>query len=148
MTIADYLLKLDAKDRQALEAIRKSIKSALPSGFEECIQYNMISFVVPHALYPKGYHCKPKDPLPFISIASQKSHYAIYHMGLYADAELYKWFAEAYSKQVESKMDIGKSCIRIKKNTTPPVELLKKLAGKITPSQWIETYEKMIARKK
>jgi uncharacterized protein YdhG (YjbR/CyaY superfamily) len=147
MSVSDYINKLDAQDQLAIQSIRKAIKDHLPKGFEECMSYGMISYVVPHATYPKGYHCKPEQPLPFVSIASQKNHYAIYHMGIYADAQLFEWFTQEYAKTDPKKMDIGKSCIRFKKNTVIPIDLLEKLATKVTPAEWIERYERLIAKK-
>jgi len=102
----------------------------------------MIGYVVPHALYPKGYHCKPADPLPFINLASQKNFIAVYHMGLYADPDLMKWFTHSFPKYSTQKLDLGKSCIRFKKADQIPYQLLGALAEKMTPKQWIELYEK------
>jgi hypothetical protein len=97
---------------------------------------------VPHTLYPKGYHCDTKLPLPFVSIAAQKNFVAVYHMGVYAVPELYNWFVEQHAKVSKKKLDMGKSCIRYKKNEDIPFELLAELFSKMTPNQWIEVYEK------
>jgi hypothetical protein len=109
--------------------------------------YKMPSYVVPHALYPSGYHCDPKQALPFISIASQKNFIAVYHMGLYADSDLYNWFTTEYPKHVKSKLDMGKSCIRFKKPEEMPIDLLGELFSKMTPSEWITLYEKQFKKK-
>ncbi len=106
------------------------------------MNYGMIGYVVPHTLYPKGYHCKPTDPLPFMNIASQKNFIAVYHMGLYADPQLLKWFTQEYPKHSTQKLDMGKSCIRFKKPDQIPFKLLGELAAKMTPTQWIQLYEK------
>ena len=129
-------------DRQkAMQALRACIKKNLPSGFEEGIQYGMISYYVPHRLYSKGYHCDPKQPLPFLSIASQKNFIAVYHMGLYADPDLLKWFTKAYLQAGVGKLDMGKSCIRFKKPDQMPLALLGELFSKMSPKQWISLYE-------
>lgn len=101
----------------------------------------MIAFVVPHSLYPKGYHCDSKQPLPFISIASQKNFVSLYHMGLYAEESLLEWFQERYKLLINKKIDMGKSCIRFKKYEDIPFELIKELSSKFTPQDWIQKYE-------
>ena len=106
----------------------------------------MIAYVVPHPIYPDGYHCDPGQPLPFISIASQKNFVALYHMGLYACPEILNWFTEEYSKQSKSRLDMGKSCIRFKKTDQIPYALIGELAGKINANTWIQTYETVIKR--
>lgn len=141
-SIADYLVALPADRRQALEALRTIFRKNLPKGFQEEMNYGMIGYVVPHTLYPKGYHCKPTDPLPFIHIASQKNFIAVYHMGLYADPDLMKWFTQAFPKHSTQKLDMGKSCIRFKKPDQIPFKLIGELASKMTPKQWIQLYEK------
>lgn len=141
-TVAAYMQEVPEERREVIEALRKVIKQRLPKGFEEQMNYGMIGYVVPHTLYPKGYHCKPTDPLPFMNIASQKNFIAIYHMGIYADATLLKWFTDEYAKRVKGKLDMGKSCIRFKKPEQVPVDLIGELAAKMSPQQWIALYEK------
>ena len=115
-TVAAYLKALPDDRRAAMTKLRKTVKGNLPPGFQEVLgAYDMPSYVVPHSRYPAGYHCDPKQPLPFISIASQKSHVALYHMGLYADPKLLAWFQKEYPKHVKTKLDMGKSCLRFKK---------------------------------
>ncbi|CAM3235697.1 DUF1801 domain-containing protein [Empedobacter stercoris] len=114
----------------------------LPNGFEEQISYGHIGFVVPHSMYPNGYHCDPTSPLPFIGLASQKNFIALYHMGIYSDEKLLNWFIEEYPKHAKRKLDMGKNCIRFKKTDDIPYDLIGRLASKITPDQWIATYEK------
>jgi hypothetical protein len=105
------------------------------------MSYGMLGYVVPHTIYPKGYHCKPNLPLPFMNIASQKNFIALYHMGVYSNPELLNWFIAEYSKLVKSKIDMGKSCIRFKKMEDIPYELIGELAAKMTVSEWISIYE-------
>ena len=137
----EYIAKLPEDRKLTVSKLRETIKSNLPKGFEECINYKMIGFVVPHALYPDGYHCDPKLPLPFINIASQKNFVALYHMGIYSKPELLDWFTKEYSKHVKTKLDMGKSCIRFKNMETIPYDLIGKLCQTITPQDWINIYE-------
>jgi uncharacterized protein YdhG (YjbR/CyaY superfamily) len=142
VTPQEYIDKLPNDRKDTFIELLNSIRNGLPEGFEECISYGMIGFVVPHSLYPKGYHCDPKLPLPFLSIASQKNSINIYHMGLYADMNFYDWFVEKYKAMVKTKLDMGKSCIRFKINQEIPFYLIQELSGKMTPQDWIQLYEK------
>lgn len=142
-TVETYLNALPGEREAALRKLIEVFAQNLPQGFEICMSYNMPSFVVPLTLYPDGYHCKPGTPLPFISIASQKNFIALYHMGLYAKPELLQWFQEAYLKEVSKAPDMGKSCIRFKKPDQIPFSLIAELAQKMTPDEWINTYESL-----
>lgn len=126
--------------------LREVIKKNLPKGFEEAMGYGNVGFVVPHSLYPAGYHCDPKQPLPFLGLASQKNSINLYHMGIYADKELLDWFVEEYPKHTKAKLDMGKSCIRFKKPEHIPYELIGQLAKKMKPKDWIELYETKLKR--
>lgn len=141
-----YIETLPADRQKPMTELRRVIKKNLPKGFSESMGYGMLGYCVPHSLYPAGYHCNPQQPLPFISIASQKNFIALYHMGLYADPKLLKWFTEAYAKEVPTKLDMGKSCIRFKKMDQIPYKLIGELASKMTPKDWIERYEKNLKR--
>ncbi len=144
-TVADYLTTLPDERAEIMAALRSEIKKNLPKGFEETMQYGMISYVVPHKLYPAGYHCNPKEALPFMSLASQKNHIAIYHMAVYQGA-LHDWFVKEFKKHSSKKLDMGKSCIRFKKADDVPVKLFGELAKKVKPKEWIEIYEKSLKR--
>lgn len=146
-TVEEYLSQLPKERKTAVTQLRDTIKANLPAGFEEGISYKMIGFYVPHAVYPDGYHCNPKLPLPFINIASQKNFVALYHSGIYADKKLLDWFVAEYPKHVKTKLDMGKSCIRFKKMEQIPFDLIAQLATKITVTDWIACYEKNIRRK-
>ena len=135
----DYLSQLPEDRQGPMRRLREIIRDHLPAGFEETMSYGMIGYVVPHSRYPDGYHCDPKLPLPFINIASQKNHIALYHMGLYASPGLQQWFIAAYTK-LSGKLDMGKSCIRFKKPELIPFVLIGELCGKLTVSEWIELY--------
>lgn len=142
-TVGEYLLTLPDERAEIIFALRNEIKKNLPKGFEETMQYGMISYVVPHKLYPAGYHCKPSDALPFMSIASQKNHIAVYHMAVYQGV-LHDWFVKEWGKASDKKLDMGKSCIRFKKPGDVPIGLIGQLASKLTPKQWIEIYERTV----
>jgi hypothetical protein len=145
-TPAEYVANLPAERQGAMSKLRQTILENLPNGFEETISYEMIGYVVPHSIYPAGYHCNPNLPLPFISIASQKNFIALYHMGIYADDNLNKWFISEYPKYISTKLDMGKSCIRFKKIELIPYNLIGELCKKMTAQQWIDLYEKNLKR--
>ncbi len=140
--VDEYLQQLPEERKITIQQLRTIILKNIPNGFEECINYGMIGYVVPHSLYPKGYHCDPKLPLPFINIASQKNYVGIYHMGIYANKQLLDWFTSEYAKFSNNKLDMGKSCIRFKKTEQIPFELIGKLSSKISVEEWIKLYEK------
>jgi hypothetical protein len=145
-TPEQYIEQLPAERQEAMGKLRKVILDNIPEGFEETINYGMIGYVVPHSVYPAGYHCDPKLPLPFMSIASQKNFIALYHMGIYADQNLLDWFVGEYSKIIKTKIDMGKSCIRFKKPELIPYELIGELTKKMTSKEWIELYETNLKR--
>jgi uncharacterized protein YdhG (YjbR/CyaY superfamily) len=145
-TVEQYIKELPKERKEAITKLRKEIKKNLPKGFNEGMGYGMIGYWVPYSLYPAGYHCNPKLPLPFMNIASQKNFIALYHMGIYGDPKLFKWFTDEYAKVGTGKLDMGKSCIRFKKPENIPYKLIGELVSKITPQQWIERYEKIIKR--
>ncbi len=137
---AEYIDQLPEDRKEAIKELRKQILGNLPKGFEEQMNYGMIGYIIPHSLYPRGYHTDGQ-PLPFINIASQKNHVAIYHMGIYSDEKLLNWFLKEYADRSKAKLDMGKSCIRFKKVEQIPYELIGELAGKMSPDEWIELYE-------
>jgi Domain of unknown function (DU1801) len=146
-TIEDYLASLPDDRKIAMNELRKNILSHIPKGFQECMSYGMIGYVIPHTIYPSGYHCDPKLPLPFMNIASQKNFIAVYHMGIYSDPKLMEWFTETHLKISSKKIDMGKSCIRYKKMEDIPFNLIGELAGKVTPQDWIYRYESLYKKK-
>jgi uncharacterized protein YdhG (YjbR/CyaY superfamily) len=140
-TVDEYLTSLPEERRAVITDLRKAIKKNLPKGFQEVMSYGMIGWVVPHSMYPDGYHCDPKLPLPFMNVASQKNHIAVYHMGVYSSGPVLEWFQAEWPKHSSRKLDMGKSCIRFKKPEDVPVALIGQLASKMTPQQWIDIYE-------
>ncbi len=145
--VEEYIEQVSEDKREAMMELRKVIKNNIPKGFEECINYNMIGYVVPHKLYPAGYHCDPKLPLPFINLAAQKNFIALYHMGIYASPQLLEWFTTEHTKRVKGKLDMGKSCIRYKKAEDIPFDLIGELMQKMSVKQWIEGYENAFRKK-
>ena len=141
-TPEQYLSELPEDRKEAMLKLRNAIKENLPQGFEEVISYGMLGYVVPHSIYPSGYHCNPKLPLPFINLASQKNFIALYHMGIYANKNLESWFDSEYPKHVKTKLDMGKSCIRFKKMDDIPFDFIGELATKVSVEDWISNYEK------
>jgi hypothetical protein len=145
--VDEYLARLPEDRRAALSALRKVIKKNLPKGYEEGIQYGMIGYYVPHSIYPAGYHTNPKEPLPFLSLASQKSHMAVYLMCVYQDAALNTWFAAEY-KKTGKKLDMGKSCLRFKKLDDVPVELIGATVARVPVADFVARYEATVKPKR
>lgn len=148
VSVEGYLQSLPGERQEALRKLREIILKNLPEGFTEMMNYGMPGYVVPHSVYPPGYHCDPILPLPFINIASQKNHIAFYHMVLYADPTLLEWFLAEYPKHSKLKPDMGKSCLRFKKPGQIPFELLGELVRKMTANDWIALYERKLKNSK
>ncbi len=143
---ADYISKVPEERQGPIKKLRATIRKHLPKGFQETMGYGMIAYVVPHKIYPDGYHCDPKTPLPFLNIASQKNYIALYHSGIYASPELLKWFVAEYPKHSKRKLDMGKSCIRFKKPEEIPFALVGELVSKMGVDEWIALYEQNVKR--
>ena len=141
-SVSEYIQALPEERKVVIEKLQMLFKKNLPKGFEEQLSYGMIGYVVPHKIYPDGYHCDPKLPLPFLALASQKNFIALYHMGVYVKPELHDWFVAEYPKHCKSKLDMGKSCIRFKKMEDIPYDLISELVTKMTVQDWISFYEK------
>jgi hypothetical protein len=145
-TTQEYIDQLPEDRKGPITKIRNIFLENLSSDFEEGIQYKMIGFYVPHTVFPGGYHCNPKEPLPFINLASQKNFIALYHMGIYAKKELLDWFVSEYPKHCSYKLDMGKSCVRFKKMDDIPYDLIAELAQKMSAKEWIEIYESTLKK--
>ncbi len=142
----EYIESLPEDRKKAIVELRKEILKNLSKGFSEEMSYGGLGYVVPHSVYPSGYHCDPKLPLPFMGLASQKNFIGFYHMGIYADKKLFSWFVKEYSRHSKAKLDMGKSCIRFKKPDQIPFKLIGELVGKMSAADWIEMYEKNLKR--
>lgn len=145
-TPEQYIESVPEERKEVFLKLRNIIKENIPEGFKETINYGMIGYVVPHSIYPKGYHCDPKLPLPFINIACQKNYISIYHLGLYSDNELLNWFLDEFVKVCKYKLDMGKSCIRFRPLDDIPYGLIGDLVSKITVSHWIGFYERSLKK--
>ena len=139
-SIDEYLAQFSEDEQRVINRIREKTKSSLPKGFEEIILYNMISYVVPLSYYTKGYHVTKGTPLPYFAIAKQKHFYALYHMGYYAKPEIFEEFSSQYESKY-GKLDMGKSCLRFKKEEKIPFDLLENLLSKISVDEYIRFYE-------
>lgn len=145
-TVNEILTNLPKDRAEPFNKLHNVIVKNLPKGFEAAISYGGLGYVVPHTIYPAGYHCKPSEPLPFAGIASQKNSINFYHMGIYSDSNLLNWFVSEYPKYCKQKLDMGKSCIRFKKFEEIPYELIGKLMTKMTVNEWINIYEKNLKK--
>ncbi len=143
-TVTGYLSEVPKERAEHFNKLRDTILKNIPKGFEECMTYGMVGYVVPHKLFPAGYHCDPKLPLGFVSIASQKNFIALYHMGIYLNPELFEWFVSEYPKHCKTKLDMGKSCIRFKKMDQIPYKLIGELMKKMTVKEYVSIYEEAI----
>lgn len=142
-TVEEYLAQLPEDRRLALETVRAEILAHLPEGLEEGMQYGHIGYYVPHSRYPDGYHCDPKEPVPFLGLASQKAHMGVYMFCTYVDTELNEWFREEYLK-TGKKLDMGAACVRFKKLENLPVELIGRTLDQMTVDKFLDIYEASI----
>ena len=145
-TIDQYIDELPDDRKKAISELRKVIKKNLPKGFGEEMSYGMIGYVVPLSMYPKGYHCNPSLPLPYMNLGSKKNYIALHHMGVYGSKKLLDWFVAEYPKHCKTKLDMGKGCIRFKKMDDIPYKLIGELSSKITPQEWIDICEKVFKK--
>ncbi len=140
LTVDQYMKDLPEERKAPMQKLRNTIKEHMDPQLEEGMNYGMIGFYVPHSVYPGGYHCNPKDPLPFMNLASQKNYISVYHMGLYMK-DSNEWFVNAYKEEMGKKPDMGKCCIRFKKIDQIPYDLIGKLTERISVNDWIQYYE-------
>ncbi len=145
-TVKEILNNVPPDRLVAFNKLHETIVKNLPKGFEAGISYGGLGYVVPHNLYPAGYHCKPIEPLPFAGLASQKNTINFYHMGIYLDPKLFDWFVAEYPKHSKAKLDMGKSCIRFKKFDEIPYELIGELMTKMSVKDWIAIYESKLKK--
>jgi hypothetical protein len=140
-TPQEYVDSLTTERKATISKLRDVILKNIPKGFKEEMGYGMLGYIVPHSIYPKGYHCDPKLPLPFMGLASQKNAISFYHMGIYANPQLLEWFVKEYPKHSKAKLDMGKSCIRFKKMDDIPYKLIAELTKKMSAKEWVKLYE-------
>ena len=145
-TVNEILTSLPEDRVAPFNRLHDVIVENLPEGFEAAISYGGLGYVVPHTIYPAGYHCKPVEPLPFAGLASQKNSINFYHMGIYSDPELLNWFVSEYPKHSKQKLDMGKSCVRFKKPEDIPYQLIGELMRKMSVQDWIAMYESKLKK--
>jgi hypothetical protein len=146
ITAKEFIESLPDDRKKAITELRQAINKNIPKGFKESVAYNSIVWSVPHSSYPAGYHCDPAKPLMLMCLSSPRSHISLHHIGLYGSPELLKWFTAEWPKHSSKKLDMGKGCVRFKKPEDVPIELIGKLAAKLTPQQWVEQYENALTR--
>ena len=138
-TVEQYLKELPEDRRAALSAIRSMILKNLDKDFEEGIQYGMIGYYVPHRIFPEGYHCDPRQPLPFVSVASQKNHMAVYLMCIYM-GQSEEQFRSAWLR-TGKKLDMGKSCIRCRKLEDVALDVIAGVIRNVTAKDFVARYQ-------
>ena len=143
-TVQEYLNELPTNRREAISAVRGVILANLPKGYEECMSYGMVGYVVPHSIYPKRYQCNPKVPLPFVNLGSQKNHMALHLMCCYCDPKLKAWFEKAW-KDAGKQFDMGGGCVRFKKLEDVPLEVIGQLVASLPVDVYIRRIEKVFA---
>lgn len=146
-TPEEYIANIPEERQAVFQALREAINDNLPEGMQEKMSYGMLGYVVPKSVYPNGYHCDTRLPLPFANLASQKNFIAFYHMGMYANEDVLNWFKEEYAKRCKYKIDMGKSCVRFKRLDDIPVDLIGELMTKMNTQDWITTYENAFLKK-
>ncbi|MDX2114138.1 MAG: DUF1801 domain-containing protein [Planctomycetota bacterium] len=146
-TVKQYLAELPADRRAAIDAVRKVILENLSDGLEEGMQYGMIGYYVPHSVFPQGYHCDPKQPLPYAGIASQKQHMSIYLMSVYGSPDVLRWFQDAYRKSGK-KLDMGKACIRFKTLEDLPLDVIGAVIRRVPAQAYISNYLQTLGQPK
>lgn len=144
--IQTYIDQIDPKWQEAYIKLDHVIAQHISAGFSHVMQYKMPSYVVPFDLYSPGYHVDPSLPLPFLALGVQKHHIGLYHMGIYSDPQLLKWFQDQYAKDVSSKLNMGKSCIRFTNPNKIPYDLIGELVEKMTPQDWIARYQENLIK--
>lgn len=143
-TVAEYIASLPSDQREVLAAVRTVILANLDGGFQEAMQYGMVGYSVPHSRFPAGYHCDPKQPLPFAALAAQKNYFALHLMGLYMNPDELKWFTQAW-KASGKKLDMGKACVRFKKLDDVALDVVGEAFRRVSADAWIATYEATLA---
>ena len=142
-TISEYLSEMPKDRREAITTVRDTILKQLPKGYEEAINFGMITYQVPLEVYPDTYN---KKPLMYAALANQKNHMAVYLTGIYMDEELYQDFEEKY-RETGKRYDVGKSCVRFRKLDDLPLELIGESIGAISMEDFIERTKGLSARK-
>jgi hypothetical protein len=142
-TVEQYLAELPADRRSAIEAVRKVLRKNLDKQYQEGMQYGMIGYYVPHSVYPAGYHCDPKQPLPFVCLGSQKNYMSLHLACVYSDSAQYKWFQKAWA-ETGKKLDMGKACVRFKKVDDLALDVVGEVIRRNPVKAYIKMYESVL----
>ena len=142
-TVKQYLAELPVDRRAAIETVRQIILNNLDRAYEEGMQYGMIGYYVPHSIYPSGYHCDPRQPLPFACLASQKNYMSLYLGCVYGEHEIARWFVQTWAK-TGKKLDMGKSCVRFRKVEDLALDVIGEAIRRMPAKTFIAYYESVI----
>lgn len=137
-TVEEYLSELPADRRAVVSKVRETILRHLPKGYRECLAFGMIGYVIPLERYPDTYN---KQPLSYVALAAQKSHYAVYLSAVYSDPAALQALEDGF-RNAGKKLDIGKSCVRFKKLEDLPLDVIGETVASVPPERFIEIYEK------
>ncbi len=149
-TVDAYIKELPEDRAKGVKALRAVILKNLDKGYTEGMNYGMIGYYVPHSIFPAGYHCDPRQPLPFAGLASQKNYLSLYLGGLYCGcdggepSEHLKWFQDAWAKSGKRKLDMGKACIRFKSVEDVPLDVIGEAIRRVPLKVYLEYYEKAL----
>ena len=143
--VREYLDALPEERREAVEAVLELGEEKLDERLELGMQYGMPAWYLPHSEYPKGYHADPEQPLPFASIASQKRHIGLYLFCVYCDEAVKERFVEEW-KASGKRLDMGKSCVRVKDLEGIPLDVLGEAFKRMNAKKFVAAYEASVAK--
>src|SRR3972149_3512236 len=143
VTVQQYLAELPEDRRAALQAVREVMLKNLDKDYEEGMQYGMIGYYVPHRVFPAGYHCDPRQPLPFAALASQKGYMSLYMMSAYGEGDEEDWFRKAWAR-TGKKLDMGKCCIRFRKVEDLALEVIGEAIRRVPARAYLPHYQSAI----
>jgi hypothetical protein len=136
-TVEEYLAELPAERRAVVAAVRDVVRRHLPEGYQETMNWGMISYEVPLERYPDTYN---GQPLNYAALAAQKNYYALYLPSVYQSPEQEAWLREEFAK-ARKRLDLGKSCVRFKRLEDLPLDAIGRVVGSTSPEQFIARYE-------
>ena len=143
-SVEEYLAQIPEERRSELNKVREVILKNLPEGYAECVQYGMLGYVVPHSIYPAGYHCDPKQALQYAALGNQKNYMSLYLMSVYGDMATREWFEKAYAESGK-KLDMGKACVRFKKADDLPLDVIGQLIARVPVEKYVASVEAVLA---
>ena len=144
-SIDRYIASVPIERRDAYTRLVTDIDRQIDPRFAPTVAYGMPTWVVPHEIYPAGYHCDPTIGVPFLSLANQSRYIAYYHMGIYSDPATLDWFTEAFAK-TGLRLNMGRSCIRFTNPSRIPFDLMAELTARISVDDYLAMYERTLKR--